>query len=139
MQVLAALRIKEVTEVVLGFSEMATIRIGEVMDQPRNARIQAFKNDKARKQQKAQGGTKQKEHEAKRAAILEAMRKASAKAHRELAPTIEVRSTLVAARRYPTLSRRVPTAGSVSRRGRRERGQTLRPKGGAAAARDVAS
>ena len=39
-EVLERCRIEEVNEVVLGFSEMATIKIGELMNVPRNARMQ---------------------------------------------------------------------------------------------------
>ena len=61
------------------------------MDQPRNVRIQALKNAKKRKERQANEGGKAKEAEAKRAALLEAVKKASAKAYREVVPQLEVR------------------------------------------------
>ena len=39
----------EVDDNVLGFAEMMTIKMGEMMDQPRHVRMAAFQNDKKRK------------------------------------------------------------------------------------------
>ena len=67
-EVLSRVRIKEVSEAVLGFSEMATIRIGNLMDVPRHARIQSLKREKAAKEREVKATGRRKEEEAAAAA-----------------------------------------------------------------------
>ena len=62
-EVLARCNIPEVTEEVLGFCEMQTMRMGQLLDQPRNMRIQGLKNEKAKKSQLFAKGERKKEDE----------------------------------------------------------------------------
>merc|ERR1740133_506173 len=52
-EVLARCNIAQVTEEVLGFAEMQTMRIGQLLDQPRNMRIQALQNERVKRGQLA--------------------------------------------------------------------------------------
>ena len=88
-EVLERCRIPEVTEKVLGFCEMATIKIGEYMDQPRNVRMQALKATKKRQEEGAQRAKQQGEKEKQKAARDEKIRKAGAKAYQDLQPQME--------------------------------------------------
>ena len=85
---LERVRIEEVTEKVLNFSESATIKIGELMNVPRNARIQNLANEKKKKEAKASSDKRNKEGEAKKAAALAKIRQANEAAWRELQPTV---------------------------------------------------
>ena len=58
----------------LGFAEMMTIKLGELIDQPRRLRIQAFEAQQRRKLQQEE------DRERKQATMRQAMAKASARA-----------------------------------------------------------
>ena len=62
----------------LGFAEMMTIKLGELIDQPRRLRIQAFEAQQRRKLQQEE------DRERKQATMRQAMAKASARAAPEL-------------------------------------------------------
>ena len=44
----------QVDDAVLGFAEMMTIKLGEMMDQPRHVRIAAIANEKKRREEQEQ-------------------------------------------------------------------------------------
>ena len=88
-EVLTRCRIEEVNEVVLGFSEMATIKIGELMNVPRNTRIQQLKAAEAKKKERQQAEGRRREDEAKAAAKRARVASANRKAHREVMVHVE--------------------------------------------------
>ena len=62
---LTRLRISEMNDELLGFSEMATINIGELMEKPRNVRIQQLMAKNQRAKEREVGDARKKEVEAK--------------------------------------------------------------------------
>ena len=73
-EVFKRMRIKEsdVDAPVLGFCEMMTIKLGEMMDQPRHVRIQALQSEKKKKAEQELSRQKQLEKEKENYAKLQA-------------------------------------------------------------------
>ena len=63
-------RLSQVTEQLLGFAEMSTIRIGNLMDQPRMVRMQSLQNERAKQKVHGDSQNRKREEEERRAAQL---------------------------------------------------------------------
>ena len=87
-EVLERCRIDEVSDSTIGFCEMQTIRIGELMDQPRHVRIQKLQQQTAKQEQQKKGDTRKNEAEAAKAARRERMMRADAHAYATLLPVV---------------------------------------------------
>ena len=92
-QVLSRVGVSEVSEEVLGFAEMATMRIGSLLDQPRMVRMQALQSDRAKKKQLEESRAKQ----AVQAAALHASQ-VSIDAHEGRCTTVRQNEQVPAAR-----------------------------------------
>ena len=88
-EVLERCGIPAVTEQVLGFAEMGTMRLGSLLDQPRMVRMQSVKNEKKRREASQASGQKKKQDEERRAALLAKVLKANENAYAKLLPTLE--------------------------------------------------
>ena len=87
-EVLERVRIPEITEEVLGFSEMATIAIGELMERPRAHRIQQLQTRQQSRGKAAANDARKKEMQALEAARRERVLRANAIAFERLLPQV---------------------------------------------------
>ena len=83
------LRRDQVDANVLGFAEMMTIKLGEMMDQPRHVRVQALQAEKKKKEEQEQARLKKLEKEKENFAKLQKQREEVAKIYSDTIPIIE--------------------------------------------------
>ena len=70
----------------LGFVEMQTMKIGQLMDQPRSLRIQQLQHERNKRKQQAEDSAKKREAEAKKAMDTDRIHKANHGAFNALVP-----------------------------------------------------
>ena len=79
----------EVDDNVLGFAEMMTIKLGEMMDQPRHVRIAAIANEKRRKEEQERARVEKMERERQNYAKIQALKEEVERSYLLLMPTVE--------------------------------------------------
>ena len=79
----------EVDDNVLGFAEMMTIKLGEMMDQPRHVRMAALANEKQRKIEQEQARLDKQERDRKNFEKLQAMKEEILGVYNETMPKLK--------------------------------------------------
>ena len=79
----------DVDDNVLGFAEMMTIKLGEMMDQPRHVRMAAIANEKQRKLEQEKARQEKEERDRKNYAKMAALREEIATLYASAMPAIE--------------------------------------------------
>ena len=82
MQVLLdRLGVSEIDDATLGFAEMMTIKMGELLDQPRHVRVQAFRAETQRKAEREKERLARQQREAEEGAAIAALKTANGRVH----------------------------------------------------------